>query len=61
VAAGAWLAKYRFVFMPLTFSLLAFSIYRTHFGPCVAPLRRKIILWATAVVSVGLTVYSLVK
>ena len=47
--------------MPLTFSLLAFSIYRTHFGPCVAPLRRKVLLWTTAVVSVGLTLYSLVK
>jgi len=47
--------------LPLTFSLLAFSIYKTHFGGCVAPLRRKILLWATATVSVGLTLYSLVK
>jgi hypothetical protein len=47
--------------MPFTALLLAFSFYKTYRGKCVPPLKNKIILWTTASVSIGLTVYSLLK
>lgn len=61
VAAGAWLTRYRFLFMPLTFGFLAFSFWRTYGSGQYASKRSKVILWVTASVSITLTVYSLLK
>jgi hypothetical protein len=61
VAAGAWITQYRFIFMPVTIMLLGLSFYRTYTAKQYVPRRSKIILWTTAAVSIGLTLYSLLK
>ena len=55
------MAQYRWYFVATTSSLLAYSFYKTYHAGCVVPLKNKIILWATATISISLTVYTLVK
>lgn len=52
---------YRWYFVATTTTLLAYSFYKTYRGGCVPPLRNKIILWAAAVLSVGMTAYTLLR
>jgi hypothetical protein len=58
---GAWFAEYRFILYGITFTLLGVSFYRTYTGRGDVSTRNKRVLWAVAAVSVGLTVYSIVR
>lgn len=61
MTAGTWLETFRFFFIPVTVALLGLSFYRTYSSGNFVPLRNKVVLWITTGVSMGLTVYSILK
>lgn len=61
MAIGSWMAQYRWYFVATTASLLAYSFYKTYHAGCVVPRKNKIILWTTAVISISLTLYTILK
>jgi len=62
VAFGAWFAKYRFFLYGITFTLLGISFYRVYIkGKGDVGKRTRVVLWSVASVSIGLTLYSIIK
>ncbi len=61
VTVGAWMNQYRLVFVAATMTLLGISFYRTYTGKGNISPWSKRILWITAIVSIGLTVYSIMQ
>ena len=61
MAFGSWIAKYRFLFIATTLTLISYSFYRTYRSGCVVSRRNKIILWITMTASLSLTAYTIIK
>ena len=56
---GAWINRYRPFFVALTMTLLGISFYRVYTGKGNISPWSKRILWGTALISLGLTAYSI--
>jgi len=59
VTLGAWINRYRPIFVVITMSLLGLSFYRVYSGKGnISPLSKRV-LWITALISLALTAYSI--
>lgn len=61
MTVGAWMNEYRLFFVATTMTLLGVSFYRTYTGRGNISPWSKRILWITAIVSIGLTTYSIIQ